>query len=56
MGKMRLGNMTRVAHLKFLALKDVAISTTALARTARDGGVETTSSELTLERHLDFSI
>ena len=37
-------------ELKFLAFEDVAIGATALAGSARDASVETTSRELGLER------
>ena len=44
------------AHLKLLALKDVAISTTGLARSAGEGGVETTGGELRPESLVDLGI
>jgi hypothetical protein len=44
------------AHLKLLALEDVAVSTTGLARSAGEGGVETTSSELSRESLVDLGV
>jgi len=43
-------------ELKLLALKNVAIGATRLARTAGDGSVQTTSSKLSLEERVNFGI
>jgi len=43
-------------ELELLALQDVTISTAGLTRSAGNGSVKTTSSELGLEERVDFGI
>lgn len=43
-------------EFEFLALEDVAVGATRLTRSAGDGSVQTTSSELGFERWVDFCV
>lgn len=44
------------AYLKFLPFEDVSISTTWLSRSARDGSVESSSTELWLKKRVDLKL
>lgn len=43
-------------YLQLFALQDVAIGTTGLPRSARDGSIQTTSGELRLKERVDLSL
>lgn len=48
--------MNEFAHLQLFALKDVAVCTARLARSATDASIQTTRGKLRLKKRVDFRV
>ena len=45
-----------ITYFELFSLQNIAISTTRLPRSTRDGGIKTTSGELTFQESVDLGI